>query len=171
MPGYAIHLAVGNVYKKNNNIKDIESFEKGIIAPDLNDDKKMSHYGPYSSRPDLSKFLQMNDISDSYNEGYFLHLVTDYLFYNKFLIKWNSDLYNDYNKLNYKIIKKYGVVIPKEIEDVVKYSDGKTSILNEKDVYSFIESVGKIDIRSIVEKDTQKVEERLSKIEFREKEV
>ena len=30
MPGYVIHLAVGKVYSKENNIDNIESFEKQV---------------------------------------------------------------------------------------------------------------------------------------------
>ena len=45
MPGYMIHLAVGKVYAENNKIEDIKVFEKGIIDPDMIEDKSKSHYG------------------------------------------------------------------------------------------------------------------------------
>ena len=86
MPGYVIHLAVGKVYSQNNEINDLERFKEGIIAPDIEEDKSKSHYGPYSSSPGLNEFLEKQGIKDSYNEGYFLHLLTDYLFYNKYII-------------------------------------------------------------------------------------
>ena len=58
MPGYVIHLAVGKVYSQNNEINDLERFKEGIIAPDIEEDKSKSHYGPYSSSPGLNEFLE-----------------------------------------------------------------------------------------------------------------
>ena len=160
MPGYIIHLAVGKEYAKKNEIKNIEEFEKGIIAPDLisKEDKQASHYGPNSSQPDLNKFLKANGILTEYNEGYFLHLLTDFLFYNKFLKEWDPLIYKDYNKLNEKLIKKYDIIIPEIIKDIVKFEDGKLTVLNEEELYKFISCVGKIDVRTIAKKsaDVQK---------------
>lgn len=146
-----IHLAVGKVYEKNNRIEDIIGFEKGIIAPDMAEDKSKSHYGKNSSSPNLDRFIEMNGNLNSYEEGYFLHLITDYLFYNKFLNRWNIDIYEDYNILNARIVQKYGItVIPKEIQTVVKFKNGSLTLLNEKEVNKFITTVGNINIREIV---------------------
>ena len=132
MPGYMIHLAVGKVYEQNNRIKDIKAFESGIIMPDLLPDKSKSHYGKHSSRPDLNSYIaETNGNLDSYQEGYFLHLVTDYLFYNKFLQEWNPDIYEDYDRLNSRIMQKYGISIPEEIKQIVKFKSGNLSLLNE----------------------------------------
>ena len=49
---------------------------------------------------DLNKFVQEHSNFDSYTEGYFLHLATDHLFYNRFLKTWNKSIYEDYNLLN-----------------------------------------------------------------------
>ena len=106
MPGYVIHLAVGKVYAQNNKIEDLNVFERGIIEPDMVENKAISHYGPYSSQPGLNQFVKANGISSSYNEGYFLHLVTDYLFYQKFLSRWDKAIYDDYNKLNSRLLRK-----------------------------------------------------------------
>ena len=159
MPGYVIHLAVGRVYSQNNNIKDINRFMDGIIAPDLADDKAKSHYGPFSSKPDLDRFIKENGLNDSYLEGYFLHLVTDYLFYNRFLRRWGQEIYSDYNKLNKAIIKRFGIVIPKQLNEVVRFEDGKPSILEEDTLYKFIETVGKMNIRQIVSKKGKSVKD------------
>lgn len=150
MPGYVIHLAVGRVYAENNKIKDLKDFERGIIEPDMLRDKVKSHYGPYSSQPGLNQFLLINGIPSSYDEGYFLHLVTDYLFYRKFLDRWDKTIYDDYDKLNDRIIKKYQIEVPKVIEEKVKFKSGETSILNEEDLYKFINSVGQINIRQMI---------------------
>ena len=151
MPGYMIHLAVGKVYEQNNTIKDIEAFENGIIMPDLLPDKSKSHYGKYSSSPGLNSYIaETNGNLNSYQEGYFLHLATDYLFYNKFLKAWNPVIYEDYDKLNFRIMQKYGISIPEEIKQIVKFKNGSLSFLNEDDLYNFINSVGKINIRQII---------------------
>lgn len=151
MAGYMIHLAVGKVYEQNNKIKDIKAFENGIIMPDLLPDKSKSHYGKYSSKPGLSSYIaETNGNLNSYQKGYFLHLVTDYLFYNKFLKEWNPVIYEDYDKLNYRIMQKYGISIPEEIKRIVKFKNGNLSFLNEDDLYNFINSVGKINISQII---------------------
>ncbi|MBQ3408487.1 MAG: hypothetical protein IJH12_04710 [Clostridia bacterium] len=163
MPGYIIHLAVGKEYAKNNEIKNIEEFEKGIIAPDLidKDDKYKSHYGPNSSNPNLNKFIEKKGISTNYNEGYFIHLLTDYLFYNKFLKEWNFAIYEDYDKLNAKLIEKYNINVPSEIQKIVKYKNGELTVLNEEELYKFIACVGKISARKIV-KQYNNVQEEVS---------
>lgn len=170
MPGYVIHLAVSKVYEKNNKIKYLESFERGIIAPDLAKDKGKSHYGQYSSNPDLDKFIQMNGISSSYKEGYFLHLVTDYLFYNKFLKKWDNHIYDDYDKLNGRIAKKYNIVFPEELLKVVKIKEGELELLDEEEVYRFIDVVGKIDIREMVKENKISFQNKIAEIQFETKE-
>ena len=43
MPGYVIHLAIGQEYAKRKKIENIEEFLKGCIAPDLTE-KNASHY-------------------------------------------------------------------------------------------------------------------------------
>ena len=165
MSGYVIHLAVGKVYSKNNKINDLESFEKGIMAPDMEEDKSKSHYGPFSSSPGIKEFLEQQGILDSYNEGYFLHLLTDYLFYNKFLDRWEKSIYDDYDIINENIIKKYGIEIPKEIQEKVKFKQGNLTILKEEDIYKFIELVGKLNIRQIVSQKGN----RIAELDFEDK--
>ncbi len=153
MPGYMIHLAVGTVYSKNNKIEDLKSFNKGIIDPDLlGGDKQKTHYGLDSAHPGLNKYINSNGMQDSYQEGYFLHLLTDYLFYNKFLTTFSTDIYDDYDRLNLKIKEKYKIKIPEEVQDVVKFKEGRLTVLEEEKLYKFIESVGKINVRDIISK-------------------
>lgn len=166
MAGYMIHLAIGSVYAQNNEIEDLQSFYKGIIEPDMIDNKAKSHYGLVTSQPGLNKFIKLNGISTSYKEGYFLHLLTDYLFYNRFLENWNPDIYNDYDKLNTRIKEKYKILIPKEIESVVQFRTGKLNVLNERKLYSFIDCVGKINVREIIPKKDIDYENELQQIEF-----
>ena len=149
MPGYVIHLAVGKVYLRDNKVENVTEFERGIIAPDIVADKSKSHYGPDSAEPDLNRYIELNREFDDFKEGYFLHLLTDHLFYNRFLQEWSPDIYDDYNKLNRAIVQRYGIIIPKEVQDIVKYEVGRPKILDEDRLYKFIETVGKINIREL----------------------
>lgn len=151
MPGYVIHLAIGKEYAKRNGIKDEKSFLKGVIMPDLLD-KKTSHFGDASSNPDFSEFLKTNSLDTEYNQGYYLHLITDYLFYNKYLREFSKDIYDDYNKLNGFLIEKYGINILPELKGVVKFSNGEPVILKKDSICKFIEAVSRLDLRKIKEK-------------------
>lgn len=123
MPGYVIHLSVANRYieKHPEEIKDHNKFIEGVISPDGVTDKSITHYGPKSSKVNLKLFLESNEINDDFNKGYFLHLVTDYLFYNRFLDYFSKDIYNDYDILNKTLEEKYNVKIPEEVKNKVFY--------------------------------------------------
>ncbi len=151
MPGYVIHLAIAKEYTKKhkNQIDDYNKFIEGVIYPDSVSDKSITHYGEKSSKANLKEFLLENDIEDSYNKGYFLHLVTDYLFYNKFLDYFSKDIYNDYDILNKYLKEKYDVDIPKKVEKNVFYKEGKLKILNLDDTIEFINMVSNYDLHEI----------------------
>lgn len=152
MPGYIIHLAISKKQIELSNIQNKEEFIRGTIAPDLLKKAGIdSHYG-YSSNPNLKKFLENNSLKFDYNKGYFLHLATDYLFYNKFLEKWSPQIYEDYNVLNKILVDKYKIQIPKEVEKDIKFEEKSLTILNLDDIISFIENVGKIPINQMYRK-------------------
>lgn len=167
MPGYVIHLAIGKIYAQNNQINNLKDFERGIIGPDMSKNKAKSHFGPYSSQPGLNEFLKINGISNSYDEGYFLHLVTDYLFYNRFLDRWDTTIYDDYDRLNSKLMEKYRIVLPEEVQEKIKFKNGEMSILNEEELYKFINSVGKIDIRQMISQKENCCEKVIDRIRTR----
>mgnify|MGYP007087033599 CR=1 FL=1 len=152
MPGYVIHLAIGKKYIDKNNIKDTDAFLQGCIMPDLLD-KKSSHYGESSSNPDFQKFLETNSLDSEYNQGYLLHLISDYLFYNKYLKRFvesfSDEIYHDYNKLNKFLIEKYNVGIPEEIKSVVGFENGEPTILKKDSICSFIDAISEIDFTQI----------------------
>ena len=155
MPGYVIHLAVAEEYlrKHKNKHEKYDEFIDGVIYPDSVKDKSITHYGEKSSKTSLYKFLQDNKLNNSFKRGYFLHLITDYLFYNKYIDTISEEIYNDYDKLNGILIKKYKVVFPPKIKDFSNLSkEGKCKILNLKMVNKFICDVSDLDI-DIVEKE------------------
>lgn len=66
----------------------------------------------------LYNFLKAHKIDTSFNRGYFLHLLTDYLFYNRYIEYWSTDIYTDYDLLNPYLLKKYHVKLPSKIKNM-----------------------------------------------------
>lgn len=152
MAGYVIHLAVGEEFLKNypNEINNYDEFIEGIIYPDSVTDKSLTHYGSKSSQVNLKEFFYDRDINNDFNKGYFLHLVTDYLFYNKFLkIFSNKYIYQDYDILNKDIENTFQVKIPSKVRNEVFYKSGKTKILNLEETINFIKETAKYDLNGI----------------------
>lgn len=147
MPGYVIHLAVAKEYIRNFRVNNEEEFLKGTLAPDLlsiNGDKRDTHYSEKtSSEVDLSKFLKSNKINNSYMEGYFLHLIVDNLFYNKYFTETDSRIYNDYDILNKELIESYNIEIPEEVKDTVKFKTGELQILDKEKVNTVITEISR----------------------------
>ena len=127
MPGYVIHLAVAERYLKKHQDKkeNYEEFIEGVIFPDSVKDKSETHYGAKSSVSNLYEFLKENSLDTSFKRGYFLHLLTDYLFYNKYIDRMSKDMYNDYDILNGILIEKYKVKLPEKVKDGVFFKQGE----------------------------------------------
>ena len=152
MAGDVIHLAVGEEYLRMHpgDINDYNEFIEGIIYPDSVTDKSLTHYGPKSSQVNLKDFFDDRDIDDDFNKGYFIHLVTDYLFYNKFLSIFSKKyIYNDYDILNKKLEEEFNVKIPLKVKENVHYSSGTAKILNLNETIEFIKNTAKYDISDI----------------------
>lgn len=159
MPGYVIHLAIAKKQLEQGKINDVEEYIRGTMAPDLLKRQGIdSHYG-YSSNPGFKQFFREHTIENDYEKGYFLHLVTDYLFYNKFidLEKWTPDLYRDYDALNKPIVQMYGIDLPEEVRDETQFCDETPQMLKLEDVVSFIDTVGKMDLEEIYKKMIKKM--------------
>lgn len=152
MAGYVIHLAVAKEYLRNFRIKEEKEFLRGAIAPDVlsKEDKKETHYSENGGAGvNLKEFLKHNSISTAYMQGYFLHLVVDYLFYNEYFpnAKNETRQYNDYDILNKELIEQYKIEIPEEIKGVVKYKEGKLEILDKEKVNQMIQEISKKSIK------------------------
>lgn len=130
MASFNIHLAIGKRYiEKSQSIKDKDDFYKGIIDPDLVVDKKISHYTGIQNKSNLyeylenkvqlNEYLKDNDINSDYQKGIFLHLITDYLFFNNFFDndyletisyeEFCKDLYYSYEITNQYLEEKYKI--------------------------------------------------------------
>lgn len=192
MPGFNIHLAIGKRYieKQKNIIKNENSFYNGLVAPDLVTDKKVSHYTAETNISNLEKYLQgkvrldlylkENKVETDFEKGVFLHLFTDYLFFNEFFKKeyiknityqdFVRDLYYSYEKTNDYLNKKYNIDFSifgdrliKNIEKNKKEKNLKEDMKNrklifsEKDLDEFIEKVSSINIDEVVMRLIRKV--------------
>lgn len=177
MPGFHIHVAIGNKYKNKNKILKSLDFDKGIVYPDLVSDKVVSHYTEYQDKNNLLKylnnkvnlyeFLKSNDIGSDYNKGIFLHLITDYLFFNYFIDKeylkrvsydgFCKDLYYSYNLTNDYVYQKYNITFPVYKEEILqkieeacveKKMDDKEylNILPKEKLDYFIDLMSSIDL-------------------------
>lgn len=109
----------------------------------------------------LYNFLKAHKIDTSFNRGYFLHLLTDYLFYNRYIEYWSTDIYTDYDLLNPYLLKKYHVELPTRIKKYV-YTDveGKSlKILSKEVVDKFIKDLSNLNLEKIKEEIVTNPEE------------
>ena len=78
---------------EKNNISDYDNFIAGSLYPDAADDKDQAHYTESNrgnnnvsylqSKVNLYSFLKKRKELDDFELGWFLHLVTDYLFFDE----------------------------------------------------------------------------------------
>ena len=172
MPGFTIHIAIAKRYIEKHKLEvgNEEEFIKGVIAPDMNEsldkiisDKSKTHYGDwdnYDLVPNIEEFLKdsKNDRKNDYWKGYFIHLLTDYYFYNKYFEKENRELeknnerfYSDYNYLNKFLIEKYGIQALKNIEKYMEIYEGKPKYLKVDKIIDFIEEISNMNIQDKIE--------------------
>lgn len=161
MPGYVIHVAIAQEYlRKHKNNENIQEFIEGTVKPDLIKPKSVSHYGKSPAYTNLKNYLDNNTIETSFQKGFFLHLIADYLFYNHYLDKYvREDIYNDYDILNGELIKKYNVRLPDIVKDYAFFKDGETKILNMELVCKVIDEISDLNIEDVedeVLKDNEK---------------
>lgn len=151
MPGYVIHIVVAQEYCKKNNIKNYKKVIEGTIHPDFANDKSQTHYGKSPAYTNLLEFLKHNEINNEFNKGFFLHLITDYLFYNKYLTKLvKPQIYNDYDFLNKQLIEKYKVILPESVKDKVFFKEGLPKIINLEMVDNIINEVSNLNLEEVI---------------------
>lgn len=168
MPSYAMHLAIAKKYLDSHKEENEEEFYQGTIAPDMKPVLEIGngrlHYGENSHKPGLNRYYQEEGLNSSYNRGYFLHLLTDYLFYNRFLTEYSHDIYDDYERMNQRIIDKYELDIPEDIKSHIRFKNGDLKTIDENEVYKFIETVGQLDLEKYKEQVDEKDKEHQIKL-------
>lgn len=153
MASSIIHMAVCNevnkVIKRNQ-----DEILIGSIAPDISKHigktKEESHFliDPDSDIPDINRFLKkyVKDLNDDFVLGYFIHLYTDYLWFNYFLKEiYDEDkkmitkldgsefkcsgnmlslyIYNDYTNLNLRLLDEYKMDLHIFYNEVPKFKN------------------------------------------------
>ena len=183
MPSFNIHLAIALKYCEKNNIKNKESFFRGSIDPDLVTDKSVTHYtGKRDERflrqylcekVRLNEYLKENAVETDYDKGTFLHLATDFIFYQEFLsdeylasvnyYEMTRDLYYSYRLSNPYLEEKYNIHAL-NLDDVMNQNIKQTltrmnvdntkgfNLLTEEKMEKFIDKISNIDINSYIEK-------------------
>ena len=173
MASSAIHLAVAKKYYERNNISDYDNFIVGSLYPDAADDKDQAHYTDRNrgtnnvsylqSKVNLYSFLKGRKELNDFELGWFLHLVTDYLFFDEcfskeYLLensyeKFREDLYFAYNCLEKYVSDKYNIdkndykSYPSEYYPGFEY---KECILSKEMIDEFIDRVSSIDINEYI---------------------
>lgn len=157
MASFVIHLAVSEMYlKKHPEEKfrknyDYLEFLHGSVFPDTGKNKTFSHCG-VTSESNVPIFVGAFGVSNSFNRGWFLHLLTDYLFYNKYVDRMSRKMYDDYNILNSIIIKKYNLYVPEEARLNIPSIEGKKlTYLSEELVDKLVDEASEREIDSLVE--------------------
>ena len=159
MPGYVIHLAVAQEYLRKNNKKKTDDFMIGSVEPDFTTDKTKTHYGKSPAYTNLKKYLESNKIDNDFNQGYFLHLVTDYLFYNYYLDEIRKpQIYEDYDMTNKFLIEKYKIDLPRKVEDKVFFKEGIPQILTLELVCKVIDEISEYKLEEIEKEVIENVE-------------
>jgi len=183
MAGFHIHLAIAKRYAEKNNIRETAELYRGTVAPDLVDNKSISHYSGQQDNTKLIEYLankiglydylKNHTVDNDYEIGVFLHLVTDYLFFNNFIDKgylgkvtyadFCKDLYTSYDITNDYLLEKYKIdfgELRETLESNISKSkkDKKTensvgnTIFSTEQLDSFIEYVSNIDLKQYEEK-------------------
>jgi len=138
MASAVIHLAVAKVLEPYLKITNKKDYYLGSIAPDIakqiGESKQKSHF-LYNERKDVPNMKMFTDkypnfYKNDFDLGYYIHLFTDKLWFDKFLnnlVQSNSVklidgtilnttpeelrnlIYTDYTNLNIKIIEEYNM--------------------------------------------------------------
>lgn len=170
MASVIIHLAVA---KKVNEVlkRNQHDLFLGAMAPDaaklVGSSRKISHFitDPDSSTPEIDVFLNKykEDLDDTFVLGYFIHLLTDVLWFNEFLVNFVNDntittktgekieldekdvldiIYNDFTSMNQEVEKEYDLNLDDFYND---YEFPKSKIKEFPETY-FYEVLNKIKI-------------------------
>ena len=139
-----IHLAIAKKYLETHTSLNYRDVIAGTLYPDAADNNDESHYTNLNRGTDnvshvrgkvnLYSFLKDHETLNDFEFGWFLHLVTDYLFFeecftSKYLLEnsyeqFCKDLYFAYNHLNLYLTEKYNITEKDYIDYPSEYYSG-----------------------------------------------
>ena len=173
MASLMIHQIVGEEYCKRHNVQSEYMFLNGNLIPDLVKDKKPTHFSArcrnrtytesIENKVDLQAFCEHVDIGSSFNKGLFLHLITDQVFFYKYLLNnpkyrevefenqlyIQEMLYRDYHRNNLYLMKKYPHTILSLLPDFAKTTRDdidNMEILSHEAIDEIIDMCASIDL-------------------------
>lgn len=173
MASLMIHQIVGEEYCKRHNVQSEYMFLNGNLMPDLVKDKKPTHFSArcrnktytesIENKVNLQAFCEAMDINSSFNKGLFLHLITDQVFFYKYLlnnpkyreIEYENQLYiqeilyRDYHRNNKYLMDKYPNTILSLLPDFAKKTRDDVDameILSHKAIDEIIEMCASVDL-------------------------
>lgn len=172
MASLMIHQIVGEEYCKIHRVDDEHSFLAGNLAPDLTDDKSISHFSKkrignktytesIQNKLNLPAFCEKVGIDNDFSRGVFLHLLTDHIFFVEYLLnlKEYQDiehlnqltirdiLYRDYHRINKWIMNSHpNIMLEKLPEDAKTTRDDQTEVLAIDDIRRLIKICANLDL-------------------------
>ena len=179
MPCTALHLAIVEEYVLKNKEAKKDVFVEGAILPDLAEDKNASHYcinkkiksikDMVDTKVDIVKCSKEFDFSDELKKAVYLHLLTDYLFYqyiyNPETEKENPKdvlvaLDSDQGIITEYVFGRYSINSPDGAEDLlkIKQNTGKLRFLSEKEIERFIKVVSNFNLNDVKQNIVQNAE-------------
>lgn len=179
MASAAIHLAIAKKYLEKHKDLDYKEVIKGTLYPDAAEDNDKTHYTLKNRGKDnvshvrgkvvLYDFLHEHETLNAFELGWFLHLVTDYLFFlecftteyllSKSYKEFCKELYHAYDCINLYMEEKYHIVkedfefYPSEYYPGILYEE---CILTKEMIDHFIERVSSIDLEKYISKIEEK---------------
>lgn len=170
-----IHLAIAKKYLKSHKELNYEKVIAGTLYPDASENNDESHYTNINRGNDnvshicgkvnLYAFLKENESLNNFKLGWFLHLVTDYLFFEEcfteeYLLNSSyedfcKDLYFAYEHLNLYLSKKYDITENDYKDYPSEFYPGKSyenCILPKDMIDKFINRVSGIDLDKYIKK-------------------
>lgn len=170
-----IHLAVAKKYLENHKELNYEKVIAGTLYPDASQNKDKSHYTDINRGNDnishirgkvnLYEFLKEHKKLEDFELGWFLHLVTDYLFFEECFTKeyllsntyqdFCKDLYFAYDCLNSYLSEKYNITKDDYKNYPNEFYPGKpyeNCILSTEMIDKFISRVSDINLEKYIKK-------------------
>lgn len=175
MASLMLHMVIGGKYCEINKVENQFEFISGSLAPDVLPDKDKSHYlsGYFPSayreaimnRVNLFEFCKANRLDTDYNRGYFLHLLTDYVFYTQYLKNLDTyknmmdipdeemkiTMYLEFDRVAHYLVNKYADYINLDmLHPLVRRTDSNPmEIFSEEGLDKFINFCTNLNIDEV----------------------
>ena len=170
-----IHLAIAKKYLEQHPFLNYRKVIAGTLYPDTAINKDEAHYTDLNRGSDnvshvrgkvnLYLFLKNHEFLNDFELGWFLHLITDYLFFEEcfstdYLLQHSyeqfcKDLYFAYDHLNLYLSEKYNLTENDYIDYPDEYYPGvpyKECILQKDVIDKFINRVSSINLEEYIKK-------------------